>query len=249
MKKILCLLAIIVIAPTSVYADTFLGLYVGAGFWNQENTGRVQFLGSDIDLQDEFGLDSNTNGTFYLALEHPVPMLPNIKFQYSKVSTTGSRQLSEAITFDNTTYNVNDTIKSRFVLDNSDLIVYYEVLDNWVNLDLGLDIKYFDGEVAIESTTTNDSGKHDFSAPLPMLYAKVQFDIPTTGFYLGGEGSGIKVGSSQVVDFKLLAGYESGIGLGCELGWRKLAIDSDDVDDMVVDISVEGFFANVTYHF
>lgn len=222
---------------------------MGAGFWNQENSGRVQFLGSDIDLQKEFGLDKSTNGSFYLAFEHPIPALPNIKLQYSKVSTTGSRRLSGAITFDNTTYNANDTINTRFVLDNADLILYYEVLDNWVSLNFGLDIKYFDGQVAIESTATSNSGQHDFTVPLPMLYAKVQFDTPTTGFYIGAEGSGIKAGSAQVVDFKLLAGYESDIGFGGELGWRKLGIDSDDADDMVVDISVEDFFANVTYHF
>ncbi len=249
MKKYIILLLSICFVPTYAFADTFLGVYLGAGVWNQKHEGKVQFLGSDVDLQNEFGLSSSTNEIFYIAFEHAVPVLPNIKLQYSSVSTTGSKQLSKSVTFDNTTYNVGDTINSRYALDNTDFILYYEVLDNWLSLDLGVDIKVFDGEVAMSSTNTSNSSVHAFDEPLPMLYAKAQFDIPITGFYISGEGSAIKTDDSKVADFKLLVGYESDLGLGGELGWRKLSLDVDDADDMFADVSTDGFFANITYHF
>lgn len=249
MKKTILFLILICVVPTSTFADTFFGVYVGAGYWNQETSGDLRYKGSDVSLQNELGLDRKGNGSVYIAIEHPVPSLPNIKLQYTKVSTTGTSVLSESFTFDNVTYNASDTINSRFVLDNGDVILYYEVLDNWLNLDVGLDIKVFNGDIFVESTATSNNGSHSFDVPIPMLYAKAQLDIPTTGFYFGGEGSAISTGDADIYDFKLMAGYESSIGLGCEIGWRKIGISVDDADDLVADIAVDGVYANLTYHF
>lgn len=249
MKKIRLLFPLLFFMPSLACADNILGIYAGVGFWSQNVEGFVNYNGSNVGLEDDLKLDNNSGVSFYLAVEHFVPMIPNVKVQHSKISTTGSHVLDQSFVFDNITYNVNESIDSKFQLDDTDLILYYEILDNWVNFDIGLDIKVLNGEVEIYSQTTTQKSTRDFDVPVPMLYAKAQIDLPMTGFYFSGEGSAIEYDGSGITDFRVCAGYEFDYGLGFELGWRQFGIDIDDIGGLSGDISVEGVYGNLRYHF
>lgn len=247
MKKLLLSTLLICLIPTTAFADTFLGLYAGAGGWNIDYDGEVKLLGPEINIQDEFGIDKSTDGFFFVAFEHFVPLVPNFKVQYTQASTTGNSTLEDSILFSDITFASGEEIDSTIELNNADLIAYYEFLDNWLTFDIGLNLKVFDGSIVVRSL--NSSVTHDFTVPVPMIYTKVQADIPFTGFYFGGEGSGIGTGRTKVLDLKAYAGYESEIGFGCELGWRKISLNVEDVDDLMVDVSAQGPFASVNFHF
>ncbi len=247
MKKLFILLLFTLIYPSTTFADTFLGIHMGAGAWNTNYEGKVKLHGPEIDLQEQFELDSSANGFFYLAFEHFVPFVPNAKVQYTSINSTGDSVLDASILFSTTVFSSGEDITSSIDLNNADLILYYEFLDNWVSFDIGVNIKVFDGKIVIKSATS--SVTHEFTSPIPMLYSKIKFDLPFTGFYLGGEGSGAGTGGSQVLDLKAFAGYESESGLGGEIGWRKISLNVDDADDMMADISIDGVFASVTFHF
>ncbi len=249
MKKISILISLLFLFPSFACADDVLGVYAGVGFWTQNVEGFVDYNGSNVGLEDDLKLENDSGIQFYIAFEHFVPMLPNIKVAHSKISTTGTHVISESFVFDNVTYNVNESIDSKFQLDNTDLIFYYEVLDNWINLDLGLDVKVLNGNVQIYSQTTAQSASKSFDVPVPMLYAKAQIDVPATGLYISGEASAIEYDGSGVTDFKILAGYEFDYGLGFELGWRSFGVEIDDADGLTSDINVEGVFGNLRYHF
>ncbi len=249
MKNLKLLISLLLLVPSLAFADDVLGIYAGVGFWAQNIEGFVDYNGSNVGLEEDLKLENDSGVSFYLAIEHFVPMLPNVKIQHDKISTTGSHVLSESFVFDGVTYNIDESIDSKFQLDDTDLILYYELLDNWINLDAGLDIKLINGEVEIYSNTTSQSASKSFDVPIPMLYAKAQIDIPTTGLYISGEGSAIEYDGSGIRDMKIYAGYEFDYGLGFELGWRKFSINIDDVDGLTADISVEGVFGNLRYHF
>ncbi len=249
MNKIKLLISALFLLPTFACADDVLGIYAGVGYWAQNIEGFVDYEGTNVGLEDDLKLENDSGLTFYLAVEHFVPMLPNVKIQHSKINTTGSHVVEDSFEFGGVTYSINESIDSKFQLNDTDLILYYEILDNWVNFDVGLDIKVLNSDVQIYSYTTTDTTSKSFDVAVPMLYAKAQIDIPATGFYISGEGSAIEYDGSGVSDFRVMAGYEFDYGLGFELGWRQFSIDIDDADGLTADISVEGVFGNLRYHF
>lgn len=193
MNKPTLLIAIILLSlgMTTVKADTILGLYAGYHYWQHD-------LADDIESNSSNQNRSETGNIFYFALEHPVPFLPNVKLQQNEVKgqVTGTFQI---IGIDGTIEN----IKTRSVTDlsHSDIILYYEVLDNWVNLDIGLSAKYFDGNAVFYDQNTTLSRK-DIDEWIPLLYAKGQFDLPFTGLSAYGSLQTLSLDSDDVIDFE-----------------------------------------------
>lgn len=248
MKKILKLaLASSLATATVLNADT-IGFEVGAGYWNSKTTGTIQKGTTNIDLENDLGYgSSNGVNTFYALIEHPVPLVPNFKIQQTNLSDNATAIAPKIINFNGKTFNLNDSIASSYKLDQTDFIAYYEVLDNWVNLDLGLNIKYIDGSIQLDTTTTHAS--ETFDAYIPMLYAKAQADLPFTGFSVESEINYIGYSGSSFYDFKAAAQYETEIGFGVEAGYRQMKLKIDDLDDFNSDIKVNGIYASVFYHF
>lgn len=242
--------------PMAAKADTILGIYASAGVWNQDFSGQFQSSNDGglpptvIDMEDDFGFGEERGNTFSLALEHPVPVIPNIRIARTELSQTATDTLNRDIVYNGETYSLNEEVTSTVALDFDDYLLYYEILDNWVSLDIGINIRMFDGEIALSSAT--DSSKEQIEdAPIPMLYARADFQLPFSGLSIGGEAMAISVGDASLRDFRVRIAYETSIGLGIEVGQRSFTIDYDtgDADDEVVDLEFSGTYANATYHF
>ena len=55
---------------------------------------------------------------------------------------------------------------------------------------------------------------------------------------------------SSITDYQAGIGYETDIGLGIEAGLRSFQIDYDDSDDdEEADLTIDGIYAGVFYHF
>jgi hypothetical protein len=78
LRKIVALAMLLtpVITPITAFAD-FVSLSIGAGSWQAEPEGNIGR--TDIDLSSTLNLKQQTNQFAYIALEHPVPLLPNIR--------------------------------------------------------------------------------------------------------------------------------------------------------------------------
>jgi len=65
----------------SAQAD-FVGLNIGAYAWNPDISGSFR-TGSDsrIQLQNDLGFNDDTGNGLRVSLEHPVPALPNVRYQ------------------------------------------------------------------------------------------------------------------------------------------------------------------------
>ncbi len=154
-----------------------------------------------------------------------------------------------SITFEGQTYNATETVRTTFDLSHDDIVLYYEILDNWINLDIGLDLKKFDGEVSIVGSTNTNTSSIKIDETLPLLYLSARFDLPFSGFYVGADISSFSIDDSSADDITLKLGYESGSGLGIEGGIKTFSIDLDDADDLDTEIEYDGAFINGYFHF
>ena len=247
--------------PLSAQADTIFGIYAGAARWTQEYSGEFGSSDSDevcvggcnfnIDLNDDLGLDEEKGDTLWIAIEHPIPVLPNLKIERNELKTSATNQLDRSITYGDETYTANTTVATDFDLSHNDYVLYYEVLDNWVNLDIGIDIKQFDGSVSIRDVNgVIGAAEEKLDAPIPMLYLAARFDLPLTGLSFGAQGAGISAAGATLKDIRFNIAYEFAFGLGIEAGQRNMTIEIDeDEEDVFGDLEFKGNYIAATFHF
>lgn len=250
MKKLTLAACVSLLATPAAMADTIFGLYAGGGSISYDLSGEIRDLensGTEIDTEKDLGLSGESGNYFYVAVEHFVPLLPNIKLSRSDISESSTSTLERSIVFDSQTFSFNEQVESKFDLSHTDATLYYELLDNWVTLDLGLTVRMFDGELSVRSSTDYAQEDLDFAAPL--LYGKVKVDLPLTGLYVSAEGNAISVGGVEFIDLLAKVGYRFGFGLGVEVGLREIDFTLDDVEDLEADLSLSGTYAAATFHF
>jgi len=234
----------LLLAVASARAD-FLGLYAGVGYWNVNFSGDVI---AGVSVADDLKIGNSNSSYVYLAFEHPVPLVPNIKLARTTLKDSGTGSLSQSFIFNGDAYTVNETVTSEIDLTHTDVTLYYELLDLGMDLDVGITGRYFQGEVAVDNT------REDLNVVLPMLYGHAKFGLPFTGTYFGGDINYASYGGNQIADYAVKVGWdiENFIlpELGIEAGYRSFSIDADADDlDVNVDTQVDGVFLNLTGHF
>ena len=243
MKKLTLATTLALLSPFAA-ADTILGVYAGAGQWQGEYSGNAGDPSIDVK---SLGMDEEDNNYYYIALEHPVPVIPNIKLQKTDITSEQTAVIDQTFTIDGTTFTAGTEVASDFDLSHMDIVLYYELLDNWVNLDVGLNIRKFDGHVTAVSEFTSESV--DLDEAIPMIYAKAQFDLPLTGFSLGLEGNAINYENNRLTDYsaKLQYMFDSVLDVGLEVGYREMSLEIDE--DVTADVQLKGPYAALLFHF
>lgn len=255
MRKTLWPLTLVTLFCSHVYADT-LGVHIGYGNWNQDISGIVELEGAAnnptnidrIDLSNDLGHDSADGMMFWAAFEHPVPVLPNIKLARTEAKSTANKDLVVGINFGDITIDQNVNVDSQLDLSHNDYVFYYEVLDNWFELDLGVDVKHFDGVASVEGGGQNEM--EEFDGFIPFLYTSFNFNLPLSGLKLGGDYAAVSYGGARGQDYRFRIAYEFSFGLGIEAGQRYMTLDVDDTDEQFNgDIDFEGSYLAATFHF
>jgi outer membrane protein len=246
MKRI-ALAASLVLAAPLASAD-FLAIYGGLGQWNTEFSGE---LGSSDTNIRQLGFRDSDNGFFYVGLEHFIPLVPNVRLQRTNLSDARNSTLTSNFTLDGQTFTADTDVRTEIDLSHTDAVLYYQLLDNWISLDLGLALRKFDG---FASVTNRDnpaqSERVNIRETIPMLYGGAQFDFPMTGWYVGVDAYLISVGDNKITDFAAKAGYTFSfvaVDMGLELGYRDLTIEYDE--DTTADITFKGVYLGATLRF
>jgi len=251
MKKTLVLSLPLLLGPLPVAADV-LGVQLGAGGWWYDISGTARYKSkdsaNDIDVNKDLGYNDDNLTYVYAVLEHPVPVLPNIKLSRSKIDSSASGTLRNSVVYGDIVFNANENVRSAVDLEQTDITLYYEVLDNVVSLDLGVNAKYVDSRMRI-SGETSGSESADVSGWVPMLYAAAGADLPFTGLSLNAEGSLIQYQDSKFYDYSVGARYASPWHVGVELGYRAIKLDLDDFDDSFADVEFDGPYAGLQLSF
>jgi outer membrane protein len=238
MKKISSLLAVLLLA-TNAQAD-IAGGEVNLGFFGYSPSGTIEYQGDRVDVEDTLGWDEEQDIFLKAYVEHPVPLLPNVRLAYTKLSTAGTGSVSN---FEFASQLYNGSIDTAFDLDVVDATLYYEILDNWLSADVGLNIKSISGSAKVESEEA------DISAILPTLYAKARFDIPTTDFSIQAEADYVSYDGSTVYDASISARYTYAFGVGVEAGYRSYGFKLDDIDDVYSDMNFDGVYMSIIWDF
>lgn len=226
------------IAPL-VAADV-LGAAASVSYWQPDFSGDIASGNSKFDVEDDLDLDNDSSISAEALIEHPFPMLPNVRLGYTQIEQDGRSTVSYG--------DVNGAANSEFELEQLDLTLYYEVLDNWVNLDLGLTVRDLSAELLMtDQNNTANQEKIEVSGALPLGYVAARFDLPFTGLSAGVQGNVISFDGDSIHDLDAYGQYEIAL-VQLRLGYRQMAVDYED-DNNLLDVTLGGPYASVGVDF
>lgn len=239
MRKLMMAMGASMMVAAPVVSADILGVGATVGYWDADYSGEASKGNDRVDLERDLNLSNDSNANLTAYFEHPVPVLPNVRLAYTRTKQSGNGQL-------NTGYDgVSGAVRSELELEQLDVTLYYEILDNWVNLDLGLTVRDFSGELLVRSSTDSSETKAD--AVVPLVYAAARFDLPFTGVSVGGDANAIAYDGDSVYDFNVYGQYEMSL-LQLRAGYRQISLDYEDGDDNL-DIELSGPFVSAGLRF
>lgn len=234
----------LIVLPTPSMAD-FVGFFAGAGIWNNDFKGDVV---AGVDVDDELGISSNTANYIYVALEHPLPFVPNIRVARTSLRDSGMGTISADFMFEGNAFTGSQNVTAELDLTYTDFTLYYEIWDTGFDFDIGLTARKFSGEMQINQV------KVRIDEYLPMVYVAGRVGLPFSGLFLGADINAISYSGNTIADYSVKIGWETSSFVfpefGIEAGYRKFSLNGDEEDVGVnVDVGVGGAFVNLVAHF
>jgi outer membrane protein len=231
--------ALILICSTA--RSDILGVSGGIGYWAVDFSGNAI---SGVSLNDDLNTQQDDGGYVFVAIEHPIPFLPNVKTKYTALSDSSASTLTQDFSFGGTGFTSNQVVNTTLDLTHVDFTFYYELLDLGSDLDLGVTGRYFRGELTIGGV------REDINVLLPLAYARARFGLPFSGWYLGAEINA----SADIQDYELKFGWQAENFIfpefGLELGYRKFSINADEDNiDVNLDVEADGVYIGLVGHF
>ncbi len=225
-------------------ADVILGGTVEVARWAAELDGKARNGGNTIDVNDDLGFDDDNFNFFVASFEHTIPVLPNIRVESIKLEQAENGTLSA--NFDG--LSASTDVRTTLDLSHMDLTLYYEVLDNWVTIDLGLTAKKFDGELAIRQQGGSGESFTEIDETIPLLYAAAEVELPLSGLSAGIDISGVRYSDNSLYDARVRLRQDISLAF-VELGYRSLAAKIEDLDETEVDIDLSGIYFSLGLDF
>ncbi|GAA5190142.1 TIGR04219 family outer membrane beta-barrel protein [Ferrimonas gelatinilytica] len=240
------------VAPAA-QAD-FLGFSAGAGRFAGEVGGT---LGQDgISVEEQLGFsDAESGFQAFIAFEHPVPVLPNIKVATLSYDNSARGMLTEDFQFGGVLIPAGANTDTLIDYQHNDITLYYELWDTGFDLDLGVTARQIDTTANVVSLAQNEltlilaEASESVDEWVPLIYGAARVDLPLTGLYVAGEVQGIGYDGSSYLDYQAKLGWAFPfpvLDIGVEAGYRSVALDLDEqqVGDLTSDIDISGWFIN-----
>ncbi len=249
MKKLI-LITSLACAPVTAWCDA-LGLQGGIGQWYINVEGDVGQHNSTTTL-DDLGFKDETSTVLWVMLEHPIPLLPNVRVMHSGISATEASTTSQSFILGGIAVEAEIGVVTDMDLSHTDATFYYELLDNWVTFDLGITARQMEGYVEIQSEVSQ-TARAELKGVLPMGYVNFQLDFPGSGWSIGGTANAISYRGDKVTDVSARLGYSFEVtplmDIGVNIGYRTLSLQAEELDDLYADATLSGSFAELVIHF
>ncbi len=256
MKKLLSTLACGIVLVSTVNAD-FLRVEMGAGAWTQSSSGEMTYSKSGATASDKSLENSEAKGYAWLLVKHPVPIVPNLRLEYSSIKNTGK----VVGAFKEFSIDIGEYAYTTLEMKQYDIIPYYNILDNtfWTTLDLGIDIKVVDalysvnGKMIINGIPNTFYEKSDL-LPIPLLYTRARVEIPLSGVGLEADAKFLTYNTSYFYDARIKVDYTFNfiplVQPALEVGYRveKIKVDEPGTDTLV-NLDFSGLYAGVMLRF
>ena len=260
MKKILIALVLLGLSPLAVADFLAFGCNINVGSTSTDS--EITSINGDngFALEDELGLESPSVSALGCFLEHPLPILPNVAFATTSMSSNNSKVPTSAVVFMGESFDTASSSNNEFDYGYNDLDFYWQPLPDIVpivSLNLGLTMRSYSGEISMGQQTTSASLNLDHDVPLALLGARL--DIPVVPIYLsadyrGGSYPG-EEGDISVSDTSLELGYNILLGFGVALGTNShsLEVDADGSSSSDyaadLDLGVNSSYLKLYYRF
>lgn len=202
-----------------------------AGLWRVDYSGELTGLNTH-----DLGFDDETSRFIDVAVQHAYPKFPFVRLAYTQIDTTRSVRLDQLT-----------ESRAQIDLSHIDATGYYRVLDTWARIDVGLSLRYINGELSTDTATQKQH--NSINQLLPMGYVKLESDLPFVGWSAGIELSGTDFQDYEVADYTFYARYlfDAVLDLGVDLGYRNFAFDTDKGAGS--DLEMRGPYAGLAFAF
>ncbi|MBT3048953.1 MAG: TIGR04219 family outer membrane beta-barrel protein [Candidatus Thiodiazotropha sp.] len=240
-RKLACMTLVTGLMGMPAHADTLLGLTADVDSWNMDSSGS---LADSSDMQS-FDLGSERHSILTLALEHPLPVVPNLKIRTNDLSSSGDQNLAADFDFSDVDFPAGLDVNVDFEVQNTDFIFYYEIFDNdTVSFDLGLNLKYLDGDIEVESSGLRAS--ESFDGYVPMFHGALKVGVPATRLWFFGDLSLLSVGDHTLQDYTAGVAFKLVESLAVDIsvkgGYHRISLELEDLDDIYTDWDFDGAF-------
>lgn len=224
MKAVVAGLSILAV---NLSAATILGFGAEADYFAPEASGHFSYTDKGVTTNTSFNGDTESSYQVGFYFEHPVPILPNLRVDLTP----------------NTEFSGKDGVVASTVKFNQiDVTPYYEILDNIVDLDIGITLKVLDGSV---SGTANQ----DFTQVIPMGYLGAALMIPGLPISFAGSIKYIGTGGDSLSDSRVKVIWDIAAGLKAQAGYREESLKVDNRFDINADATFKGPFVGLSYQF
>jgi len=235
-------------------ADT-IGVWAGGGIWDWDVSGSIRYQSTNIN--DTINLENPGSGnylnwadddssTLFVIIDHPVPLIPNVKLFRTSIETSGTGLAT--VTYGGA--NLSADVTSSLEMDMTDVTLYWDLLDNVVGLDIGINAKILDGQIIVSDVSTpGETDTANFDVTIPMLYAGVDVSLPLTGLMIGANASYIGFSGSEITEYHAYVRYDSAFVFGVEAGIKSINITLDDIDQSYGELDFSGTYAQLYVHF
>ena len=235
----------------SAYSVPVIDFSVTAGQWQPDYSGEIGQNSNTADL-DDLGFDDDDHNVITAIFKHPVPFIPNVRLQQTDLDTEASGTLKGTLEIDGTVFSGNETVDTDLDLSHKDITLFYSPINNWVQFDIGLTGRHFDGEIAVVGSATGKQSV-DFDDWIPMLYVGTRAELPLTGLYVDAHINAIGYDGNRLSDVTAALGYVAKLpgiaGLAAELGYRTFTLDIEDINNFEGDIDIKGLYVKVGIQF
>lgn len=244
--------------PVNSYANTMLGIDLDLGIWSAGIDGEVVSESSPQTLEainmEELGVnEAKQHNHFSLSLRHPLTPLPNIKLVYTSIGIDATEILSGAIIFADNNYAATTQVTSEIDFTIIDATFFYRVELAPASIDIGLTARKVSGDFTITERDATVSPREHIDGTIPMLHMDLQFNIPNTGLRLGAQanysGNGDDSFSDYIGKLSVVSSDGWGLGLGLDLGYRIIEIESTDESSLQAALDISGPFIALLVRF
>jgi outer membrane protein len=229
------------------HADT-VGVDVSADYWQYDGVADVAQTGK---TKSEFRFDQQQQLSLAVSLEHPVPVLPNVRLRYTALQGNNTRSVG-VLEFGGHTYLAKD-VNLDVDLTSTDLVLYYEVLDNLVSVDVGLAAKWVQGKVVAQEQSGLQKHEVSLNDVLPMVYLSAGGKLPLTGLSVKAEVAGVSYQGNRLTDAQAEIQYNfmdnAAVDAGLKLGYRQMSATLENVENTDADLDFKGPYLGLALHF
>ncbi|ETR71528.1 MAG: hypothetical protein OMM_08062 [Candidatus Magnetoglobus multicellularis str. Araruama] len=249
-QMITLMIFLVSIAMNSAHALPFK-IEGAVGVWNHDPNGMINYQGDNIELNTDLGLSDRNDMNLWIRIEHPVPMLPDIKIQYTPIKVKDNNTTNRPFTFGANPFD--GALYSEMEMDIIDLQLYNHLpflqMASLKSLDItyGLNFRFLNASAFIEEVQTIDARSRSFSTPLAMICGGFRVS-PVNSFALAGDFQGTSYNGNHWYDVTAeiqLAPFSDHIFMG--IGYRYQDFKLDEVQDVTADQTMQGWFCEVGF--